>query len=184
MDMALSLDQTCRRNQPEGIDQRRQSREQADPSAALPAEISASPGAQPVEGKKPSLSPADLAVAQKELALKNQAKLFTERFGSYSPAANFANFDELKGIVTPAVAAWLEQYKKQLLAKQAAEFLGVTTVAVSQKIISSTDQQASVMVSTQQEESLSSGTNISYRDMLLKLVWQENRWLVDGAYWQ
>lgn len=150
----------------------------------LPAGILASPTVPSAEVKKPPLSPAELSAAQKELALKNQAKLFTERFGSYSPAANFANFDELKSIVTPSVAIWLEQYKKQLLAKQAPEFLGVTTVVVSQKIISSADKQASVMVSTQQEEMLASGTKISYRDMLLKLVWQDNRWLVDGAYWQ
>lgn len=135
------------------------------------------------EVRKP-LTAAELSAAQKELAIKNQTKLFVERFGSYSPAANFANFDELKPIVTKAVANWLEQYKKQLTEKQEADFLGVTTKVISQKIISSDAAKASVLASVQREELFGSGPKVSYKDMRVELVWQNNEWLVDGAYWQ
>lgn len=147
------------------------------PSSAPGAGTSAASAVKP-------LTQAELTAAQKETAVKNQAKLFVERFGSYSPGADFANFDELKTIVTPSVAQWLEEYKKQLLAKQAPNFSGVTTRVVSQKIISLEDKKASVLASAQQEEILGQTPNVSYQDMLVKLVWRNDEWLVDGAFWQ
>lgn len=135
------------------------------------------------EAKK-TITAAELSAAQKELAIKNTAKLFVERFGSYSPGADFANFDEIKPIVTLSVADWLEQYKTQLPTKQPVGFLGVTTRVVSEKIISSDETHASVMASTQREEIIGNSPNLYYKDMLVKLVWQDEQWLVDGAYWQ
>lgn len=135
------------------------------------------------EVRKP-LTAVELSAAQKEVALKNRVKLFVERFGSYSPGANFANFDEIKPIVTPSVATWLEKYKKQLAEKQAPDFLGITTRVISQQIVSSDNTHASVIASTQREEISASGSRLYYKDMLVKLVWQDNEWLVDGAYWQ
>lgn len=137
----------------------------------------------PVEVKKmPSKD--EVTQVAKEVAIKNTAINFTERFGSYSAAANFANFEELKPFSTPMVAQWLDQYKAQLLAKQGADFVGVTTKAVSTKIISSSETVASVLVSTQRLETNKTEQKTTYKDMLVKLVWQNNQWLVDGAYWQ
>lgn len=137
----------------------------------------------PVEVKKmPSKD--EVTQVAKEIAIKNTAINFVERFGSYSAAANFANFEELKPFSTPTVAQWLEQYKMQLLAKQSVDFVGVTTKAVSTKIISSSETVASVLVSTQRLETNKTEQRTEYKDMLAKLVWQNNQWLVDGAYWQ
>lgn len=137
----------------------------------------------PVEVKKmPSKD--EVSAAAKVAAIKNSAINFAERFGSYSVAANFANFEELKPFSTPTVAQWFDQYKTQVLAKQGADFVGVTTKAVSTKIISSSETVASVLVSTQRLETYKTEQKTEYKDMLVKLVWQNNQWLVDGAYWQ
>lgn len=137
----------------------------------------------PVDVKKMP-SKAEVTQAAKEIAIKNAAINFAERFGSYSVAANFSNFEELKPFSTPTVSQWLDQYKTQLLAKQGADFVGITTKAVSTKIISSNDSVASVLVSAQRSETYVSGPKTTYKDMLVKLVWQNNQWLADGAYWQ
>lgn len=157
----------------------------SDPSAIIPAIAPAAvfDGSQPAAIKK-TLTAAEVSAAAKESAIKNQAKNFVERFGSYSAAADFSNFEEIKPLATASLAAWLADYKKQLLAKQTLDFLGITTKAISQKIISSDSNNALVMVSTQREEKTHSGSVVSYRDMLVKLVWQNNQWLIDGAYWQ
>lgn len=137
----------------------------------------------PVEVKKMP-SKAEITAAAKEVAIKNSAINFAERFGSYSVAADFSNFEELKPFSTATVAQWLDQYKMQLTAKQTADFVGITTKAVSTKIISSSETVASVLVSTQRSETYTSGPKTTYKDMLVKLIWQNNQWLVDGAYWQ
>lgn len=159
-----------------------------EPSAASPAAgqvVSPALPSIPSAGEtKKTLTAAELSAAQKEVAIKNTAKIFVERLGSYSPGANFANLDELKGLVTASVATWLEQYKKQLPSRESAGFLGVTTRVISQKLISSDATHASVLASTQREEIIGNSPNLYYKDMLVKLVWQNNQWLVDGAYWQ
>lgn len=137
----------------------------------------------PVEVKKMP-SKAEVTQVAKEIAIKNTAINFVERFGSYSVAANFANFDELKPFSTLTVVQWLDQYKIQLTAKQSADFVGVTTKVVSAKIISSSETSASVLTSTQRSETYKTEQKTTYKDMLVKLVWQNNQWLVDGAYWQ
>ncbi|HBX15701.1 MAG TPA: hypothetical protein DEF57_00125 [Candidatus Magasanikbacteria bacterium] len=137
----------------------------------------------PVEVKKMP-SKAEVTQAAKDTAIKNTAINFAERFGSYSVAANFSNFEELKPFSTPTVVQWLDQYKTQLLAKQGADFVGITTKVVSTKIISSSEAVASVLISTQQSETYKTEQKTTYKDMLVKLVWQNSKWLVDGAYWQ
>ncbi|MEK7189996.1 MAG: hypothetical protein AAB666_03395 [Patescibacteria group bacterium] len=160
--------------------------------AAQPAAVVSPEGASNVAGGNVSVpvevkkmpSKAEITAVAKEIAIKNSAINFAERFGSYSVAANFSNFEELKPLATPTVAQWFDQYKAQLTAKQGANFVGVTTKAISTKIVSSSETVASVLVSTQRLETYTSGPKTTYKDMLVKLVWQNNQWLVDGAYWQ
>lgn len=152
-------------------------------SDALPPIAAGGNVSAPVEVKN-APTKAEVNAAAKVAAIKNTAINFVERFGSYSVAANFANFEELKPFSTATVAQWLDQYKLQLIAKQSADFVGVTTKVVSAKIISSNDAVASVLAFTQRLEIYASGPQTAYKDMLVKLVWQNNQWLVDGAYWQ
>lgn len=119
-----------------------------------------------------------------ELLVKNVAKNFVERFGSYSQEAEFSNFKEIADLVTPTVAAWLEKYPADLLKKLPGGFEGVSTRVVSQNIESLDGEKAVLMVSTQREERVNGATRVYYQDMKVNLVLRDGVWLVDGAYWQ
>lgn len=130
------------------------------------------------------ITQAEVKEASKITSVQTRVKNFVERFGSYSVEANFQNFEEIKPWATAEVATWLNDYPAQLKKQQVADFIGVTTRVLSQKIITSTETIASVQVSTQREETKTSGQSVTYKDMLVKLVLTNGEWLVDGAYWQ
>lgn len=126
----------------------------------------------------------DIKVATGETAVKNLTKNFVERFGSYSLESNFSNFDEIKNLVTPTVVSWLKTYPQDLRKKLPEGFIGVTTLALSQKIESLTETEASLLVSTQREETVNGASRVYYQDMKVSLKFSNGQWLVDGAYWQ
>ncbi len=130
------------------------------------------------------LTKTEITAANKEALIQVTVKNFVERFGSYSPEANFSNFAEIKSMITNPVADWLKTYPDYLKKQQASDFLGITTRVLSQKITSSSDTAAVVVASTQRAEMRSSGNQVTYKDMQVKLVWSNGAWLVDGAYWQ
>lgn len=126
----------------------------------------------------------EVAIGGVEALIKTRVKNFVELFGSYSVEAKFINFTELRPVVTDTVAKWLSTYPTDLKKKQATDFIGVTTRVLSQKILASTDKTATVLASTQREESRTSGNFITYPDISVKLVLVNGMWLVDGAFWQ
>src|SRR3989339_72011 len=126
------------------------------------------------------LTQEEVKVANNELAIKNVAKNFVERFGSYSMEANFSNFAEIQDLVTPTVAAWLKIYPEDLKKKNPLGFESVTTLALSQKIENLQKNKASVIVSTQRQQRINGVDSLSYNDMKLNLVLSKGVWLVDG----
>lgn len=130
------------------------------------------------------LSQEEVKVVNNELAIKNVAKNFVERFGSYSMEANFSNFEEIQDLVTPTVASWLKTYPEDLKKKNPSGFESVTTLALSQKIENLQSDKATVVVSTQREQRINGVDSLSYNDMKLDLVLSNGSWLVNGAFWQ
>lgn len=141
------------------------------------------PGGGVIQAPKP-LTPAEMSEAEREILIKNQTKNFVERFGSYSQEANFSNFQELLPVVTNNVASWLKTYPQQLKEKNGADFIGVTTKVITQKILSVSPTAATVMASAQREETRIGGTSRVYKDIKVNLVFANDEWLIDGAYWQ
>lgn len=141
------------------------------------------PGGGAVQAPKP-LTPTEMTEVAREILIKNQTKNFVERFGSYSQEANFSNFDELLPVVTSNVASWLKSYPQQLKEKNGTDFVGVTTKVVTQKILSVSPTSATVMASAQQEITRTGGTTRVYKDIKVNLVFANDEWLIDGAYWQ
>lgn len=131
-----------------------------------------------------SITPAEVKTANQEILIQTKAKNFVERFGSYSAEANFSNFAEIKPWATSEAAQWLDEYPTQLKQQQGSDFVGVTTRVLSQKIINSTESTASVLASTQRKETRTGGSQIIYRDIIIKMVLVDGVWLVDGVYWQ
>lgn len=154
-----------------------------------PGEVTEAPALElvaprPTLNGVPVTTPEQLETFKNIETIKIVAKNFVERFGSYSVAVNFANFDDLKGSVTDNVWSWLQGQRLELAKKVDPNFIGVTTRALSIKVISSDAEKASVTVTTQREETTTGGQQVSYREMLVKLVLVNKQWLVDGAFWQ
>ena len=67
-------------------------------------------------------------------------------------------------------------------------YYGVTTIAVSSKIITLSEElgQADIMVSTQRQENKGSTVNprVTYQDIEIELVNTGSGWKVDSAEWQ
>ena len=120
--------------------------------------------------------------------LKSTAASFAERFGSYSNQGNFNNINDLREVMTLKMNAWADNYiaiQKSTVDEGA---YGVTTIAVSSKIIILSEElgQADIMVSTQRQENKGSTVNprVTYQDIEIELVNTGSGWKVDSAEWQ
>jgi hypothetical protein len=116
------------------------------------------------------------------------AESFAERLGSYSNQSNFNNITELKLYMTVSMQTWADKY---IAANQKAAYTGVyqgvTTHAISAETKNFDDAkgQANILVHTQKiTQAGSAQPVISYQDITITFVKQNNNWLVDNAVWQ
>ena len=120
--------------------------------------------------------------------LKSTAASFAERFGSYSNQGNFNNINDLRGVMTLKMNAWADNYIAIQKSTVDEGYYGVTTIAVSSKIIILSEElgQADIMVSTQRQENKGSTVNprVTYQDIEIELVNTGSGWKVDSAEWQ
>ena len=120
-------------------------------------------------------------------SLQSMASAFAERYGSYSSQGNFSNLQDLKSLMTLKMKAVTDNYIATQQAA-AAEYYGITTVAVSSKVISANEEsgQAEVVVSAQRQESRGSTINprVFYQELVLQLAKTDDGWKIDSAAWQ
>ncbi len=114
------------------------------------------------------------------------AKMFVERYGSYSNEANFQNVRDVLPLMSAGFAA---STTADLATKTAPTgYYGITTKVITVQSISQNDAEgtASVRVSTQQVEEIGSAQNtaVRYRDMDLTFVKESGVWVVDSATWR
>jgi len=124
-----------------------------------------------------------------EQDLVKTAKFIAERFGSYSNYSNYSNFSDLEIFMTSKMKAWANNYVSDLKASidGGDEYFGVTTNAISAKVIEySSDESAVFLVTTQRAESraqVNEGKTYN-QDIEIVLKKVSGTWLVDSAYWQ
>ena len=122
-----------------------------------------------------------------ELKLKTVAKNFAERYGTWSTDNKDDNFKSAEIYATTRMKAIITGFieSNEKLADDYMDFYGITTKALNAKILSSTNQDASLEVAVQQTKT--SGKNLdtktSYNNLNLELVKYNNDWLVDYAEW-
>jgi hypothetical protein len=122
-----------------------------------------------------------------ENQVKNVSLNFSERFGSYSNQGNLANFDDLQTMVTEAIQTFINNTKKAIEAEDDNYYHGLTTKAIKVAVNILEGDQAETVVTTQRQETdvRKNITNrVFYQDLKLKLVKDNGRWLVAGAWWQ
>lgn len=150
-------------------------------------DVSLSPEETPkgdvIEATPTVVSEPDASVAAG--VLQSRARLFVERYGSFSSEANFANLRDVMPLMTAAFASRTQQQIDR--GSSFGEFYAITTNVVS-TAIDGLDEQggtATVVVSTQREESTGSpqNTQVKYQDIVLEMVNEQGVWKVDSAEW-
>ena len=114
------------------------------------------------------------------------AKLFAERYGSYSNQANFENIRDVIPLMSASFSAETESF---LLNKKAPDvFYGITTRVITVKVIHKDEKAgtATINLTTQREEEKESAqnTSVKYQDIELTFVKESDVWKVDSATWR
>ncbi|MCX6799707.1 MAG: hypothetical protein NT091_00985 [Candidatus Falkowbacteria bacterium] len=125
-----------------------------------------------------------------QMEIERMAGFFTERYGTYSNQANFANLSDsliyMSDAMKDRTLIELEGNKKQNI--NTAIYSGLTTRVVAKKMVNykDGDTTAKVIASAIRTENLASGeVGLSNnRDMEVNLVKVNGVWKVDSATWQ
>lgn len=118
-----------------------------------------------------------------EINIEQFARAFAERYGSYSNQSNFENIKDLYGFMTE------EMRSREQRARSGAEgetYLGVTTRAISSKIISQSGSSAVIDVITQRKEEGGrlAETRLYYQNIEISLVNAQGGWKANAAEWK
>ncbi len=131
--------------------------------------------------------PAGLAVkpiSQEESikkAVQQLAKIFIERFGSYSTDSNFSNINEVQALVTPTL--W-ERIKPKTAAPATGQFVGVTTQVITMEITKyEADKSAAITLTAIRSENKSGQETRTQSIANVTMVKSGNNWLVDSFAW-
>ena len=137
---------------------------------------------------EPVTPPEPLTVEEKQVAsAETVAKIFVERFGSYSSEAEAQNLEDILPLTTASYRATLEtQIAKLQAAGAAAEYYGVSTRFISSTKVFMQGDAATFDIVTQREEATGSvsNTSVKYQTLRLEMTFTEEQWLVDSAVWK
>ncbi len=109
------------------------------------------------------------------------AKVFVERYGTYSTDNNFQNIIEVKSFVTPAL--WLKISAQMNTKTTTQSFVGMTTKVISMNLTSWSDTQATVELKTTRTQEKDGMVTTSYQTATVNMVKVNSVWLVDKLVW-
>lgn len=122
--------------------------------------------------------------------LKKMAMSFAERFGSYSNHSDFSNILDLKIFMTDGMQKWADSYveSSRMSKGDTSVFQGVITKAIMSevKVYELENGKAQILVKTQKTSSDDnvSESVVSYEDILITFVKENEEWKVNEARWQ
>ena len=113
--------------------------------------------------------------------VKQMAKIFVERYGSYSTDNDYQNIEEVKSLCSQSL--WSE-ISKTMDSIQSGSFVGVTTQVLSSSFTNwDASASASVELRTKRTEEKNGVTKSFYQDATVELVKTSSGWLVDELKW-
>lgn len=139
-----------------------------------------SPGVSPevLQGLKVQ---APTTEAMEKNAAKQLAKVFIERYGSYSTDNDWQNIRDVEGLVTSDL--WGELSKK-LTGKNGSVFVGVTTKAIAATVTDWTkDKSATVNLQVNSIEERSGTQTTVQKSVTVNLEKVSGQWLVSAFSW-
>lgn len=146
-------------------------------------------GVTVIDERAPSLSEENL---KKEQNTRNQAsgattiaKLFVERYGSYSNEAEFQNLVDVLPLMTDSFAG---ETKALIASSQPPEsYYGVSTAVLTVAVeeMDETKGVAKMKMQTQREisEGSTQNTSVKYQEIRLELIKEAGVWKVNSAIW-
>ena len=114
-------------------------------------------------------------------ASRQMAKIFTERYGTFSTDNESANIRELESQVTPSF--W-RVISGKIKPSAGGEFYGVTTVVAASDFVDYSDTAAKISVTTQRTETKGTAVSGKNQKAEVSLVKSGSQWLVDGFEWK
>lgn len=134
-----------------------------------------------------STSTTPLPAAQ--LGVTVMARVWAERFASWSNEDNFSNLDLVSRQATPQVKNFLKNQQQTLIAQYplSGGYHGVTGRALSPQLIEFNEAAGTALVKVNlqlEEYSTSTQPVISTRVLSLQLIKQGDQWLVDFLKWE
>ena len=114
------------------------------------------------------------------------ARLFAERFGTFSNQSRYEGIGDILPITTDSFRRWInETYLPELKQQGAGEtYAGQTTKVMSVIVDNISDNDSQVSVSVQRATTDESGVvKTEYPTLKLTLVKENDVWLIDGAIW-
>ena len=162
----------------------------AEPQTVTPADntvptyIGGQTGTQTVVGDQaPAGLPAKTATpleAEKN-GVAQLAKVFVERYGTYSTDNNFQNIKEVETFVT--LSFW-SKISAPITAKNTSQnFVGVTTKVISMDLASWSDTKATVELKTTRAEEKNGVVATRYQNATVDMVKVKDSWLVGNLVW-
>ncbi len=116
--------------------------------------------------------------------IQSQARLFAERYGSFSTEARHQNLTDLLPLMTDAFA---DRTRTDIANAASAEaFYGVTTrvVSVRTDALDEAAGTATLTVGTQRQETFADGrADVRYQNLVLTFVRTGEQWRVSSAAW-
>jgi hypothetical protein len=113
--------------------------------------------------------------------VKQIAKIFLERYGTYSTDSNFQNIKDVKDIVSPALWSVLSV---KIGVKQVGPFVGMTTSVISTELAGWKDAEATVLLKTIRSQERGGISSSSYQNATVSLIKQGQNWFVDNFIWE
>ena len=160
----------------------------AEPQTAVPADNTAAinNGQVAVGTSVPEGLPAKVVspLEAEKNGAQQLAKVFVERYGTYSSDNNFQNIKEVQTLVTESL--W-SKISAPITAKTTTSanqnFTGMTTKVISMDLTSWSDAKATVELKTSRIEEKNGVVTTRYQNAIVEMVKLNGVWLVNKLLW-
>jgi hypothetical protein len=140
-------------------------------------------GQTSIGGQMPAGLPAKTATpleAQKN-GVMQLAKVFIERYGTYSTDNDFQNIKDAQALATKSL--WSSISAVMASKSENSDFVGVTTKVISMNLIKWSGISATVELKTTRVEEKNGAVSTRYQNVTVNMVKENGLWLADKLVW-
>lgn len=113
------------------------------------------------------------------------ARVFVERFGSYSTESGYTNIDDVMSLTTVELQGRLQSLLEAAQKGAQSDYYGVSTRLMGSKAEATSETSMTYKMLTQRQESFDSpaNTSVRYQDIRVVLTKSGENWLVSDFTW-